>query len=154
MSVLQQLQQAHKDRRERLLRAGLAKSPPKPCETNGSFRESAQPNHGCSVSTVTSVEPTRGPLEVMETFVTFAPKIPTMKQIISVVCRKHGVSPLELISRRRHRKLVLARHEAMWMARNQTSLSYPQIGERLGGRDHTTILHGVRMHQKRLDEET
>jgi chromosomal replication initiator protein len=40
----------------------------------------------------------------------------------------------------------------MYLARQLTKMSYPQIGRRLGGRDHTTILHGNRKITKMLRE--
>ena len=49
----------------------------------------------------------------------------------------------ELMSHRRTAAVVWPRHIVMHMARQYTTLSLPQIGQRLGGFDHTTVLHGV-----------
>jgi chromosomal replication initiation ATPase DnaA len=38
----------------------------------------------------------------------------------------------------------------MWEIRQRTILSTPQIGRALGNRDHTTVLHGIKRHEKRL----
>jgi chromosomal replication initiator protein len=38
----------------------------------------------------------------------------------------------------------------MWLLKSMTSLSLPQIGRALGGRDHTTVMHGVRKHESRM----
>jgi chromosomal replication initiation ATPase DnaA len=43
------------------------------------------------------------------------------------------------------------RQEAMWRMRQAGKWSLPQIGRFLGERDHTTVLSGIRAHQKRLD---
>ena len=75
----------------------------------------------------------------------------TIRQIISEVSEKRGVSRDAIISARRNVNLVLARWEVMWRAREETALSLPQIGRALGDRDHTTILYGVRRHQERID---
>lgn len=61
-----------------------------------------------------------------------------------VVARYFGLSRRELISSCRDAKLVLARHLAMYFCRTLTGSSLPQIGRRFGGRDHTTVLNGVR----------
>jgi hypothetical protein len=74
------------------------------------------------------------------------------KRIAIDVARKHGVSFLDLISPRRSQTIVVARHECFWRCRNETTMSLPQIGKRFGGRDHTTVLHGVKKHEQRLRE--
>jgi chromosomal replication initiator protein len=51
---------------------------------------------------------------------------------------------VDIVSHRRSRPICAARHAAYRMARDLTFLSLPQIGQRIGGRDHTTVLHGVR----------
>jgi hypothetical protein len=76
----------------------------------------------------------------------------TMREIVREVARKHGVSVNDIVSERRPRAVVLARHEAMWRCKQETTCSLPQIGRAIGGRDHTTVLHGVRMHQERMSE--
>ncbi len=72
------------------------------------------------------------------------------RQILREVCAKYGVSTVDLCSKRRPILLVTARHEACYRLRNETTWSYPRIGAFLGGRDHTTIIHAVREHAKRL----
>jgi len=78
----------------------------------------------------------------------------TGRMIALQTARKHGLTIHELLSPRRQRKIVLARHEAMWRCVKETSLSLPHIGRILGGKDHTTVLHGVRRHQQRIDDGT
>ncbi|MBL4890474.1 MAG: hypothetical protein JKX91_01335, partial [Rhizobiaceae bacterium] len=48
---------------------------------------------------------------------------------------------------RRPKNLVQPRYEAYWLIKRNTSLTLPTIGRLLGGRDHTTILHGVRRYE-------
>lgn len=74
------------------------------------------------------------------------------RDIVEEVAAKHGVFMSDMRSVRRGRAQVAARHEAMWRLRNETTMSLPEIGRRLGGRDHTTVLHGVKRHQERLDK--
>jgi hypothetical protein len=73
----------------------------------------------------------------------------TTKQIIREVVEKHGIRVWELKSGRRAHEVVLARQEACYRLRVERKMSLPEIGRRLGGRDHTTVLHGCRQHAKR-----
>jgi chromosomal replication initiation ATPase DnaA len=78
--------------------------------------------------------------------------------IVAFVAHHRGVSSAEIISPTRLGDIVRARQEVMYLARQQTfsdgrhRYSFTMIGKLLGGRDHTTVLHGVRQHGKRLDE--
>lgn len=74
----------------------------------------------------------------------------TARNIAKAVAKLHGVTYLDMISQRRHKDVAWARQHAMWEMRHRTKLSTPQIGKILGGRDHTTVLHGIRAHEKRM----
>ena len=58
-----------------------------------------------------------------------------------VVCKHFGVSKASIESTSRKHGIVGPRQIVMYLARQHTTHSYPEIGRRLGGRDHTTILH-------------
>lgn len=73
------------------------------------------------------------------------------KAIISEVCEKYGIDWVELASHRRSGDVVVARHEAMFRMRHETTMSLPAIGRKLGGRDHTTVLYGISRHQERME---
>lgn len=64
--------------------------------------------------------------------------------ILRIVVKHTGVTLVDLASDRRRASLVRVRQVACWLMRHHTLLSFPQIGAKLGGRDHTTILHAVR----------
>ncbi len=70
------------------------------------------------------------------------PERMTIAQIITAVCDHYQVTPEQLSSRSRSRAIAFPRQIAMYLARTETDASLPQIGEKLGGRDHTTILYG------------
>jgi chromosomal replication initiation ATPase DnaA len=72
------------------------------------------------------------------------------RRIATEIARQHGFTFRQLISPRRNQKLAIARQHAMYELDRRTSLSLPQIGKLLGGRDHTTVLHGIRAHEARL----
>src|SRR5271165_3960219 len=56
----------------------------------------------------------------------------------------YGVPISSLFADRRTLEIVKARHIAMYLAKELTPRSLPDIGRRIGGKDHTTVLHGVR----------
>ena len=72
-------------------------------------------------------------------------------EIVKEVCEKHGLKIEDVISERRHQYLVRPRQEIMYRLCTETDWSLPRIGRLLGGRDHTTILHGKRKFQALLD---
>ena len=69
--------------------------------------------------------------------------------IIQEICEKHGLTKTELLGPRRAIPIVKARHEAMYRMSKETPMSLPAIGMRMG-RDHTTVIYGVRKHAERL----
>jgi chromosomal replication initiator protein len=66
----------------------------------------------------------------------------TVAQIISAVANFYQMDVSVLTSRGRSKDVAAARQMAMYLAREETGASLPQIGEALGGRDHTTVMHG------------
>jgi chromosomal replication initiator protein len=65
-----------------------------------------------------------------------------------VVGHHFRVTHTELVGKERHRRIALARHVAMYLCKQMLRCSYPEIGRAFGGRDHTTVMSGVR----RVDE--
>jgi chromosomal replication initiation ATPase DnaA len=77
-------------------------------------------------------------------FANWTPGKITAAQIQAHVCKYFGYTRTELLSHRRAYALVRARQIAMFLAKIMTGATYPEIGRRFEGRDHTTILHAVR----------
>lgn len=73
-----------------------------------------------------------------------------VRRVIADVCAAHGMSRDELMGRSRHSPLVRARQEAMWRVKHETGWALTRVG-RCFGRDHSTVLHGVRKHQALVD---
>ena len=71
------------------------------------------------------------------------------RAILREVAEKHGVRTDDLTGPRRSKGISHPRQEAMYRMRMETPLSYPAIGARLGDRDHTTCMHGVKAHARR-----
>ena len=69
---------------------------------------------------------------------------PTLAEICTIIELHTGITREQIVSASRVRELVRARFLVIWIMRNECGLSLAQIGVRLGGRDHTTIRHGLR----------
>jgi len=80
-----------------------------------------------------------------------APKphcLPPMERIIRATCTVTGITRNELLSGRRPAEFVHARHIAMYLAREYTTLSLPQIGRAMN-KDHTTVHYVANKMAKR-----
>jgi hypothetical protein len=70
-------------------------------------------------------------------------------RIMRRACKVFRITPGKLCSHRRSRDLAFARHFVMYWARRRTNLSFPRIADLIGGRDHTTCLHGAQKYPRR-----
>ncbi|MGY3359771.1 chromosomal replication initiation ATPase DnaA [Bradyrhizobium sp. GM0.4] len=68
--------------------------------------------------------------------------------IRAVAARFRSVSVRDIRSIRRDRRITEARHMAMYVAKEITSKSFPDLGRRFGGRDHTTVMSAWRKYQR------
>lgn len=68
----------------------------------------------------------------------------TVDEIQKTVAEHFSLKQADLLSERRTRAIARPRQIAMYLCKQNTTRSYPDIGRRFGGRDHTTVLHGVR----------
>ena len=75
---------------------------------------------------------------------TSRPEGPRVDYIQDVVAKYYRVSCSDMRSDRRTADIVLPRQVAMYLTKELTKKSLPEIGRRFGGRDHTTVLHAVR----------
>ena len=62
--------------------------------------------------------------------------------IIQIVSDHYGLTPLDISSQKRNKEIVYPRQIVMYLCRNMTDTPLQTIGRYLGGRDHTTIIHG------------
>lgn len=65
--------------------------------------------------------------------------------IIAAVAKKYGLAPSQLIGPSRAKNITPARHEAMFRIVTELDYSYPKAGRCMGGRDHTTAIHSVKV---------
>ena len=73
--------------------------------------------------------------------------------IISAVCEATGLCRHTLLGQSRQADVAEPRQLVMLLARELTGASTTQIGRQLGDRDHTTVLHGVRVAAKRIQRD-
>jgi len=63
--------------------------------------------------------------------------------VLKNICDFYGVKPTQVKGEKRDARLVRARQVCMYVFKTEGGLTYSEIGNLLGGRDHTTIMHGV-----------
>jgi chromosomal replication initiator protein len=68
----------------------------------------------------------------------------TVDEIQKATAEHFGLKQADLLSERRTRAVARPRQAAMWICKQLTTRSLPDIGRRFGGRDHTTVIHAVR----------
>ena len=73
-----------------------------------------------------------------------------LQTIIDAVTNYYGVRLSDLQSKRRHKSVTGPRQICMWMARKHTNFSLQEIGGYFGGRDHTTVMHSIRIVEERI----
>jgi chromosomal replication initiator protein len=76
-----------------------------------------------------------------DTIASTKPRLITSGYIVEQTASMFGLTVEQLKSKSRTRDLVHARQVGMYVCRELTDLSYPQIGKEFGGRDHTTVIH-------------
>ncbi len=69
----------------------------------------------------------------------------TIDEIQRTVCHFYRIDRSEMSSKRRARAVVRPRQVAMYLSKVLTPRSYPEIGRKFGGRDHSTVIHAVRL---------
>jgi len=77
----------------------------------------------------------------------------TPEAVIEAVADFYSMAPEDLKGRSRNKKVVKPRQIAMYLARQETQVSLPQIGKALGGRDHTTVLFGLQKISDQIERD-
>ena len=69
------------------------------------------------------------------------------------VCKYYQTDPNAITGKNRSKDTVLPRQVAMYLIREITSLSYPDIGKHFGNRDHTTVMHAVNKVDSQMKQQ-
>ena len=76
---------------------------------------------------------------------------PTIRSIQDEVCNFFEVTMNDLKSPRRHKRIVVPRQVAMYLCKQLTSRSLPEIAAKFGGKDHTTVIHACKKIAREID---
>lgn len=79
---------------------------------------------------------------------------PRMRTILETVAEFYNVEPLAIMSDRRTQNVVTPRHVAMYLCRQMTTQSLPQIGRFFKGRDHTTVMHACQKIEREVEKQS
>ena len=90
--------------------------------------------------------------EILKDFLPDDDRPLTADDIIRAVSSYYTVKVSDIKGPRRHKAVSLPRQVSMALCRKLTPLSYPEIGTRFGGRDHTTVISAVRKIERLLNE--
>ncbi|MFM8386673.1 MAG: chromosomal replication initiator protein DnaA [Planctomycetia bacterium] len=113
------------------------------------FRSNIREIEGALLGVVARARVTGAPVDLSLAQQALAPSMNrarpavTMDRILEVAAAHWQVKPADLRSKKRTRVVSLARQVVMSLARRLTSLSLWEIGQHVGGRDHTTVLYGI-----------
>ena len=77
----------------------------------------------------------------------------SVEEILKKVSLHFNIKVSDIKSAKRLKAVVLPRQIAMYISRQLTSSSYPEIGDRFGGKDHSTIIHAIRKIEKLMEED-
>jgi chromosomal replication initiator protein len=77
----------------------------------------------------------------------------TADEVQKAVADRFQIKPSDLKSKRRTKNLVQPRQIAMFLCRELTSLSFPEIGRSFGGKDHSTVIHACKQVEKAKEED-
>jgi len=81
-------------------------------------------------------------------------KFLTIESIQKEVASYCGLRVQDLKSERKQKNIALPRQIAMFLARRYTGASYPEIGEKFGGKDHSTVIHAVKKIEKNMGNDS
>jgi chromosomal replication initiator protein len=82
------------------------------------------------------------------------PQVVTLDEVEKEVANHFGLRVGDLRARRRTKKIAEARQVAMYLMRQKAGASYPVIGQHLGGRDHSTVIHACQQVERRRKEDS
>lgn len=77
-----------------------------------------------------------------------------IERIVTEVSRALEVSPEDIYSRRHAQQISLARQSCMYCVRETTNMSYEDIGNSFGGRDHTTVMYACQRVQQLVEQKS
>jgi len=109
-------------------------------------------NRIIAVIDLTGREPTLKDVEkLLKAYIQASYRKTNAQTIIKTVCDFYGITLSDLLKKSRKTFLVKPRQIAMYLLREDTKASFPDIGSRLGGKDHSTVIHAYRKIIEEVD---
>lgn len=105
--------------------------------------------HSRSLNTVITLEAAE---KIVLSHISAPKKFVSAKKIIKAVSDFYDMDEKDLINQSRKRDVVKPRQIAMYLMREELKSSYPSIGEKFGGRDHTTAIHSCEKIEQELEK--
>jgi len=88
---------------------------------------------------------------LLENIISKPKKITSFKKIIKTVSEFYNITEQDLFSKTRKKEVVKPRQIAMYLLREELNESYPSIGRKFGGKDHTTIIYACEKIEKEIE---
>lgn len=81
-------------------------------------------------------------------------KTVAVKDVVRIVSDFYNIKEESIYEKTRHKEVILPRQVIMYLLREDFGISYPSIGQKLGGRDHTTVIHSCEKIKTDLKENS
>lgn len=91
--------------------------------------------------------------EILQDLILVEDKDVGAETIQKIVAEFYNIKQIDIIGKKRSKNIVIPRQVSMYLTREMTPLSLPDIGKAFGGRDHTTIIHAVKKVTKQIEED-
>ncbi|MCP5464116.1 MAG: chromosomal replication initiator protein DnaA [Deltaproteobacteria bacterium] len=91
--------------------------------------------------------------EVLKGIISISQPKLSVERIQSEVAEYFKLKIADLKSKRRHKNLAVPRQIAMYLCKTHLQVSFPELGSKFGGKDHTTVMHAVQKIRKCLDTD-
>lgn len=99
-----------------------------------------------------TIPTTKNVNEILNDIINIPKKSISINKILQVVSEFYEIDKKDIIGKNRHRDIVKPRQITMYLLREELNNSYPYIGQKLGNRDHTTIIHACEKIKKDLEK--
>src|SRR3989449_4167123 len=91
--------------------------------------------------------------EVLHNTLKASRKEVTVESIQKTICDFYNIKLGDLKAKRRTKNIAIPRQVAMYLCRKYTETSFPAIGDKFGGRDHSTVIHASKTVERKLKED-
>ncbi len=91
--------------------------------------------------------------EVLKNTLKGADRELTIEGIQKTICDYYNIKIGDLKAKRRTKNIVIPRQVAMYLCRKNTETSFPAIGDKFGGRDHSTVIHASKTIEKKIKQD-